>query len=247
MFAREAAAAAATTGDAGGSAGGAGRGRSGAAGANPAEARANLKAIREEELTGIAAISEALNRAYEDAKNIDQGIGESLVGAFQSAEEAVADFVQTGKLDISELASSVIADFARMAARSFLFAPLSSALSGALGGFGGLGGAVSAVVQHDGGMAGTGPRRSVTAAAFLQAPRLHAGAPMGLRADEYAAILQRGERVLNRRQTHEYEHGAFGGPTVVTIQTRDAASFWQSRTQIAADLARAVARGRRGM
>jgi len=40
--------------------------------------------------------------------------------------------------------------------------------------------------------------------------------------------------------------GAGGGITI-NINTRDAESFRQSRTQVAADIARAVALGRRGM
>ena len=60
-------------------------------------------------------------------------------------------------------------------------------------------------------------------------------------------ILQRGERVLNRRETAAYERAHLGAPAVVTINVRDAESFRQSRTQVASDIARAVAFGRRGM
>jgi hypothetical protein len=55
------------------------------------------------------------------------------------------------------------------------------------------------------------------------------------------AILQRGERVLSRREA------AGHGAVTVQIQTRDAESFRQSRAQVSADIARAVAMGRRGM
>ena len=56
--------------------------------------------------------------------------------------------------------------------------------------------------------------------------------------------LQRGERVLSRREAQSY--GAGGGVNV-TIMAGDAESFRQSRTQVAADIARAVSLGRRGM
>ena len=65
-----------------------------------------------------------------------------------------------------------------------------------------------------------------------------------LHADEVPAILQKGERVLSRRETAGYNAG---GPVTITIQTRDAESFRQSRTQVAADIARAVSLGRRAM
>jgi hypothetical protein len=230
---------------AGGSSGG------GQAGSATAE---DLRAVEQAELAGIDAIRDALGRAYEDVKDLGKGIGETLVGAFRSAEEAVGEFVKTGKLDVKSLVSSIVVDFAQLAARKFLFAPLSAALSGALGGgglFGGLFGAasstVAATVSHAGGMAGAGPLRIVEAAAFLRAPRLHAGTPSWLKADEYATILQRGERVLNRRETAAYERGHFGAPPVVNVHVRDAESFRQSRTQVASDIARAVAFGRRGM
>ena len=80
--------------------------------------------------------------------------------------------------------------------------------------------------------------------AFAAAPRMHAGGMAGLRHDEVPAILQRGERVLSRREAQSY--GAGGGVNV-TIMARDAESFRQSRTQVAADIARAVSLGRRGM
>ncbi len=62
--------------------------------------------------------------------------------------------------------------------------------------------------------------------------------------DEVPAILQRGERVLSRREAQATAQAA---RVNVTIMARDAESFRQSRTQVAADIARAVSLGRRGM
>jgi hypothetical protein len=246
--ARAAAAAAGDDATSPGGASGSGGGRSGGATAE------DLQEVKEAELAGIDAIRDALGRAYEDVKDLGKGIGDTLIGAFRSAEEAVGEFVKTGKLDVKSLVSSILVDFAQLAARKFLFAPLSAALSGALGSAFGGGGllstaasTVAATVSHAGGMAGAGPLRLVEAAAFLNAPRLHAGTPSWLGADEYATILQRGERVLNRRETRAYERGHLGAPPVVNITVRDAESFRQSRTQVASDIARAVAFGRRGM
>jgi hypothetical protein len=88
----------------------------------------------------------------------------------------------------------------------------------------------------------------VPAMAFAAAPRMHSGGMAGLRHDEVPAILQRGERVLSRREAAGYGARGDGGTNVnVTIMARDAESFRQSRTQVAADIARAVNLGRRGM
>ncbi len=132
----------------------------------------------------------------------------------------------------------MIADFAQLSARKFIFGPLASVLGVALGG-------ISASVLHSGGVVGMGgAARTVPVAAFTGAQRFHSGGWPGLRPGEVPAILERGERVLSRREAQSY--GAGGGVNV-TIMARDAESFRQSRTQVAADIARAVSLGRRGM
>jgi hypothetical protein len=103
-------------------------------------------------------------------------------------------------------------------------------------------------VGHAGGLAEQlSATRDVPLAVFRFAPRLHDGA--FLSPDEVPAILQRGERVLSREQTRRYDGRARDAqPAVyVTIQTPSPAAFQASRTQIAADLARAVRAGMRGL
>lgn len=192
-------------------------------------------------LTGWQAVTAALSDYASRAREIGGDIGQSLVGAFQSAEDAVGEFVKTGKLNFRDLVTSLIADLAKLAARRFILGPIANALSGALGGAGG----IFANILHAGGMVGSsGPSRIVPAMAFAAAPRMHSGGAVGLRHDEVPAILQRGERVLSRREAQSYGTGA---GINVTIMARDAESFRQSRTQVAADIARAVSLGRRGM
>lgn len=196
---------------------------------------------------GFEAIPRALATYAEEAKRFGDDIGEALVGAFDGATDALVEFITTGKLSFSDLATSIISDLARIAIRAYIMGPLAGALGNALGGT--VGEALAgAFVNHEGGMAGSGPVRVISAANFVTAPRLHSGTgPVsGLRSDEYAAILQRGERVLNRRETAAYDGG--GSPTVINFNgVRDAKSFRQSRTQIASDLGRAVSMGRRGI
>jgi hypothetical protein len=194
-------------------------------------------------LTGWQAVTAALADYAAKARNIGGDIGSALVGAFASAENAIGDFVKTGKLDFRDLVTSMIADLAELAARRFILGPIANALAGALGGAGG----IFANILHTGGMVGgPGPGRMVPALAFAGAQRMHNGGWAGLRPDEVPAILQRGERVLSRREAASY--GQAGASTVnVTINARDAESFRQSRTQVASDIARAVSLGRRGM
>ncbi len=210
-------------------------------GAAAAAAAAAAAPATEAAVTGWQAVSAALADYAGKAREIGGDIGQALVGAFQSAENAVGEFVKTGKLNFRDLVTSLIADLAKLAARRFILGPIANALSGALGGAGG----IFADILHAGGMVGSaGPSRMVPAMAFAAAPRMHGGGMAGLRHDEVPAILQRGERVLSRREAQSY--GAGGGVNV-TIMARDAESFRQSRTQVAADIARAVSLGRRGM
>ncbi|WP_210880142.1 phage tail tape measure C-terminal domain-containing protein [Roseovarius autotrophicus] len=222
------------TGRAAGGAGAAGR----AAGTSTAEGAKTA-------LTGWAAVTATLADYAAKARDIGGDIGSTLVGAFQSAENAVGEFVKTGKLDFGDLVTSMIADLAKLAARRFILGPIANALSGALGGAGGL----FASILHTGGVVGApGPGRMVPALAFANAPRMHAGGFAGLRPDEVPAILQRGERVLSRREAAGFGQGQPAAPAVnVTINARDADSFRQSRTQVAADIARAVSLGQRGI
>ena len=203
-----------------------------------AEAAADMG---EQVKTGWAAAVEGLESYAADAMDLGANIGDGIVGAFRSAENALAQFVQTGKMDIKGLVSSIIADFAQIGAKRFIFGPLSNLLGGIMGGIGG--GYTGATVMHSGGMVGSGgSMRSVPSSLFAGAQRFHSGGWPGLASDEVPAILQRGERVLSRREV-----AAGGGGVNVTIQTPDPRSFQSSRAQIAADLARAVGAGRRGI
>ncbi|OYX22498.1 MAG: phage tail tape-measure protein [Rhodobacterales bacterium 32-66-7] len=215
----------------------------GSAGAAAREAGAEAATGADQAATGWGAVTAALADYANKARNIGGDIGSALVGAFTSAENAVGEFVKTGKLDFRDLVTSMIADLAKLAARTFILGPIANALSGALGGAGG----IFANILHAGGMVGSpGPSRMVPAMAFAGAPRMHAGGWAGIKPDEVPAILQKGERVLSRREAAGY--GQSSAPAVnVTIMARDAESFRQSRTQVASDIARAVSLGRRGM
>ena len=90
---------------------------------------------------------------------------------------------------------------------------LAGAVGGAVGGFvpslpvaGAVGtvgvpglSAASFMVSHNGGIVGTsGPRFAGPADWFTNAPRYHSGGMVGLRPDEQAAVLQKGEEVLSK-------------------------------------------------
>jgi lambda family phage tail tape measure protein len=178
------------------------------------------------------------------AADVAKGVGGALTRAFGSAESAVGAFVKTGKLNFRDLTTSILADMAKIAVRKSILGPLANAI-GNLFSFNPFAFGIGARVNHAGGMAGSGPIRQVPALAFAGAPRMHSGGFVGLRPDEVPTILQRGERVLSRKEVAAARGEQ--APVNVTIVARDAESFRQSRSQIAADLVRAVSLGRRGM
>ena len=95
----------------------------------------------------MAALADYAAKAREIGGDIDQ----ALVGAFQSAETAIGAFVKTGKLDFRDLVTSMIADLAMLAARSFILGPIANALTGALGGASDLASDLFADILHSGG------------------------------------------------------------------------------------------------
>lgn len=167
-----------------------------------------------------------------------------------------ADLLAKGQLDWKSWADAgraALADITKEMIKLALLNPLKNLLFGTnaatLGNAGGLiGELVKGFKFHDGGIVGLGGAPAlVPAGVFRSAPRFHEGA--FLRPDEVPAILQRGERVLSREETRRYEKGrATSVPVVnITIQTPNPAAFQASRTQVAADLARAVRLGVRGI
>jgi hypothetical protein len=180
------------------------------------------KKAAEEAATGWAQVTKSLADYAKGAMDWGKGLGETLTSAFSSAESAFRQFVTTGKFDFKSLVSSILADLATLAFKNAVLGPLASALSGVFGGgvFGGGAAAnpmVNTSIWHAGGMVASGsPMRAVPVTAFADAPRLHSGGWAGLRPDEVPAILQRGERVLNRREAAGYgrDSGAGTGVTV---------------------------------
>jgi len=128
-----------------------------------------------------------------------------LASGTKTASEAIRDFVRNFAASMAALAARVLATVIVLKALEAVTGIPASTLA-ALGG-------VGANVKHSGGMAGTGPTRQVPALAFAGAPRFHGGGMVGLKPGEVPAILQTGERVLNRDETAAYNQGASGNST----------------------------------
>lgn len=83
--------------------------------------------------------TEALQNYYDEAQNVAKGTNDLFTHAFQNMEDALVEFVKTGKLSFASLVDSIISDIARLIIRQSITGPLAGALNGLFGGgiFGG--------------------------------------------------------------------------------------------------------------
>ncbi len=206
------------------------------------------------DLSQVAAAYDAVSRAVltwldpaEKARLLDELEIKALNARTPAEKAAIAE--ERRRIELSGAAvtaATAEADITQAGAKASADAtnlPTVSSVGGILGSIlKGIG------VGHSGGMADRlSNTRDVPLALFHFAPRLHDGAYLS--PDEVPAILQRGERVLSREETRRYDaRGRDAQPAVyVTIQTPSPTAFQASRTQVAADLARAVRAGMRGL
>lgn len=68
-----------------------------------------------------------------EATDIGAQIGDQLAAGFKTAEDAVAQFVKTGKLNIEDLAATIEEDLVKMAIRAFVTGPLANVLGNMMG------------------------------------------------------------------------------------------------------------------
>ena len=151
----------------------------------------------------------------------------ALTGAFNNAADALANFALTGKMNFADLGNFILQTLAKIGAQQAIggvVGGLVGGLGNIVGGFFGGGGITSKTTGrtwssgisystttgwHRGGLVGVDSptfTRNVPAFAFAGAPRFHNGGGW-FAPDEYPAILQRGERVLNREETRAYHAG----------------------------------------
>ncbi|MDX0572108.1 hypothetical protein GOD68_17920 [Sinorhizobium medicae] len=181
------------------------------------------------------------------------GVGSSVIAGLDqqrtAADQLAQAYAQIGQSAVSGLVSDlregvsageafsnmlnrVIDGLVNMAIQAMFS---QQALGGLFGGGGGLfsGGGMGVGLYHQGGKVGSTavPRRTVPAAMFANAPRLH----NGLRAGEFPAILQRGETVIPRSSamTRSAVAAAAGdtniGDIAITVPTQVAATTEQGK------------------
>jgi hypothetical protein len=166
-------------------------------------------------LQGVVLTIQTLREQILSARQANDMLAYGLVSSFDQAVQAIGE----GKNAIESMANSFrafAADFLRQMAMMILRTQLLKLLSSAFGGAnGGVGGAIAGAVNklaagsnHRGGLAGSGPKRFVPAAAWANMVRYHNGGIAGLKPNEVPTILERGEEILTKGDAR---HRANGG------------------------------------
>lgn len=181
----------------------------------------------------------ALRTYIEDATNAAKQAERAVTGAFKSMEDALTQFVMTGKLDFNSLANSIISDLIRIQIQRAITLPLANwamslftpAASTALPlGSGDLMG-VNANIAHSGGLLGTDglPSLQVGSAVFTGARRFHTG---GLVSGEVPIIARQGEAVFTPGQLRALGGAVATKPQVnVVVNVINRASGVETRVE----------------
>jgi phage-related minor tail protein len=168
--------------------------------------------------TSLAAAADTLARFVAGpVQGATASIESAVSRSFGAVENTIARAVIRGKASMDQLVAAILADFDRIAMTRFIVHPIEKALTGIAG----------AILPLGGARAAGGP--VAPGAAYL----------VGENGPELFAPASAGSIVPN---------AALGRPSItLNITTRDATSFRKSESQIAALLARALARGQRNL
>lgn len=176
--------------------------------------------LSQQDIALIAQKAEALSQIQTKIEMLDE-VSETVFGNMGSALD---NYVRTGKLSFSDLASSIIADLAKIGAQSMILAPLKSIFGSALGGLMGI------------------PSNMLPG--FNEGADFTVGGSGGVDKNVVAFRASRGERVT---VTPAGEDGSRRQNVTVNfnITTPNVESFRQSEAQLAARAQRMIAQGAR--
>ena len=132
----------------------------------------------------LVGIRVGLDQLGTEIPSVAERIADVTTKSFQGMEDALTNFVTTGKLDFSSLVDSILADIARIAVQQAIIGPLSGILSGVFGG-------ASAAAGGSSGFFGGAAGGLVTG-------------PGGPRSDSILARLSDGEFVVNAASTKRH-------------------------------------------
>jgi hypothetical protein len=166
----------------------------------------------------------------------------------QTGDEINRSFAQLGASALDRFAQSIaegqnvlgafrdsflsfVGEFLRGLAQMIAQQAIFNAIQGAVGGGGkGAGGSIASFISrlfHSGGVVGSagGQSRRISPAWFTNAPRFHGGGLPGLKSNEVAAVLERGEEVLTADDPRHVANGGKSGGATTVVNVFDPADF----------------------
>lgn len=141
--------------------------------------------------------SQAIADYVESGRNMSSQMNGLFTNAFSGMEDALTQFVKTGKLSFADLADSIISDLIRMSARAAI-SPLANMLGSAIGSWVGNGSLGSANMVDNGQALGS-----------MFATGGHVTGPGTGTSDSIPAWLSNGEYVINAAAVQRYGKGTF--------------------------------------
>lgn len=231
--------------------------------------------LRELSISALAAsrdigngIQKGLLQIQEEFGNVADLASTTLVNSFKKAEDAIVEFVQTGKFSFKDLVSSIISDLTRLAVRQNVTGPLANMLGlGGGSGGGGLGDIFGGLFGGQGGIA----RLTQTGSSNFVGPLQQSSNPFsflgfatggnfivggnGPTDSQLVQFLATPGEMVNistpqqRKAMNDNNASGKGrGAPIINnwnITTKDANSFRASEAQLTAQAARMITRGRR--
>lgn len=166
--------------------------------------------------------------------NLGELAGNTVVNAFNRAEDAIVTFVTTGKLEFSSLINSILADLTRLAVRQAITAPLAGLLGIGDQGGGFFGSILGAFVGGGGGGGGGGVGPSIPG--LRTGGQFTVGGAGGADSQLIAFKATPGEEVTVTRpdQRSTGTDGISGRPiqVIINVETPNAESFGRAQDQI---------------
>jgi hypothetical protein len=188
-------------------------------------------------LQGLQAqLQTTANTSVVTGKQINDMLAGGVVSAFDRFWQSMANgekAVVALRNAFMQFAADFLRQIASMILKQMMLNLLQSAFggsTGAAGAGGGIGGIIASginmIVRHGGGMVdGSGPSRTM----FANLPRYHGGGIAGLKPNEIATVLEKGEEVLTADDPrHILNGGGAGGqaaPNISVINTIDATDW----------------------
>ncbi len=163
-----------------------------------------------EAIAGLQKIDESIANVKSASQKMRQGIEDAGVNALVQGFNDIVD----GQESVGRSALKMASNFAKAVAQMIIQQQALLAMKWIMSAFGG----TAAPVNHSGGVVGSGGgrmRQGLNPVLFGMAPRFHSGGFPGLRQDEVAAVLQRGEEVITARDPrHRRNGGGLSGGAV---------------------------------